>query len=300
MFVVFQLKVLGGSIDRHLGKLVDFAKKLGQMVEKSEEQVEPQVEKTGEMCAEDPEEKNRFEVVENQAEKTVETPDEEVFESPVPMVIHYTVPDTSFGDILQIAHEATSAANAEEEDPPTDVVESFSQLAEMGMLPTDEELVESACKSAERSPDLIITDERNMNDEERDRLYSYTPEEWLATLKTPEFERSKKNPYASSSVYYLSKEVSPKLDPVARLMVEFVFRTPEGKGLVVHTPSVKLARLHLLTLKRLEWVNVQVIEAYGHFLNDKALAGDKKRVIFPFTFGVSRLFTHTLQFLDIQ
>ncbi|CAI0432126.1 unnamed protein product, partial [Linum tenue] len=49
--------------------------------------------------------------------------------------------------------------------------------------------------------------------------------------------------------------------------------------------SIKLARLHLLTLKRLEWVNLQVIEAYGHFLNDKALAGDKNRVIFPFTFG---------------
>ncbi|CAI0547267.1 unnamed protein product [Linum tenue] len=187
---------------------------------------------------------------------------------------------------INIAHEATSAANAEEEDPPTDVVESFSQLAEMGILPTDEELVEAACKSAERSPDVIITHERNMIDEETDRLYSYTPEEWLATLKTPEFERSKKNPYASSSLYYLSKDVSTKLDPVARRMVEFVFSNPEGKGLVVHTPSVKLARLHLLTLKRLEWVNLQVVEAYGNFLNDKALAGDKNRVIFPFTFGV--------------
>ncbi|CAI0430307.1 unnamed protein product, partial [Linum tenue] len=88
------------------------------------DQVEPQVETTGEKCEEDPEEKNKFEVVENEAEKTVETPDEEVFEPTVPMVIHYTVPDTSFEDILQIAHEATSAANAEEEDPPTDVVES--------------------------------------------------------------------------------------------------------------------------------------------------------------------------------
>ncbi|CAI0419165.1 unnamed protein product [Linum tenue] len=249
------------------------------------DQVEPQVETTGEKYEEDPQEKNRFEVVENEAEKTVETPDEELFEPTVPMVIHYTFPDTSFEDILQITNEATSAANAEEVDPPTEVVESFSQLEEMGMLPTDEELVEAASRSAERSPDVIITDERNMTDEERDRLYNYTPEEWLATLKTPEFERSKKNPYASSSVYYLSEDVSPKLDPVARLMVEYVFSTPEGKGLVVHTPSIKLARIQLLTLKRLEWVNLLVIEAYGHFLNDKALAGDKNRVIFPFTFG---------------
>ncbi|CAL1389212.1 unnamed protein product [Linum trigynum] len=125
------------------------------------DQVEPQVEKTGEMCEEDPKEKNRFEVVENEAEKTVETPVEEVFEPTVPMVIHYTDPDTTFEDIMQIAHEDTTTANAEEEDPPTreevlettthDVVESFSQLAEMGMLPTDEELVEEACNSAEES-----------------------------------------------------------------------------------------------------------------------------------------------------
>ncbi|CAL1369049.1 unnamed protein product [Linum trigynum] len=259
------------------------------------DQVEPQVEKTGEMCEEDPEEKNRFEVVENEAEKTVETPVEEVFEPTVPMVIHYTDPNTTFEDIMQIAHEATTAANAEEEDPPTreevlettthDVVEPFSQLAEMGMLPTDEELVEAACNSAERSPDVIITHETTMNEEEQERMYNYTPEEWLATLKTPAFESSKKNPYASSSIYYLSKDVSTKLDPVSRRMVEFVFSTPEGKGLVVHTPSIKLARLHLLTLKRLEWVNIQVVEAYGHFLNDKALAPDKNRVIFPFTFG---------------
>ncbi|CAL1380993.1 unnamed protein product [Linum trigynum] len=119
------------------------------------DQVEPQVENTGEKCEEDPEEKNRFEVVENEAEKTVETPDQEVWdpvlEPTVPMVIHYTVPYTTYEDIMQIAHEATTAANAEEEEPPTreevlqtathDVVEPLDQLAEMGMLPTDEELV---------------------------------------------------------------------------------------------------------------------------------------------------------------
>ncbi|CAI0419667.1 unnamed protein product [Linum tenue] len=287
-----------------MGKLLDFATKLGELIEKKEDRVENTVEEVLEQLQTDvvedqvekPEAKNTVEKdqvepqVENEADNTVETPDEELVVPTVPMVIHYPFPDTSFEDILQIAHEATSAANAEEVEPQQDVVESFSQLASTGMLPSEEELVEAAYRSAERSPDVIITDQRDMTDEERDRLYSYTPEEWLATLKTPEFERSKKNPYASSSVYYLSKDVSPKLDPVARLMVEFVFSTPEGKGLVVHTPSIILARLHLLTLKRKEWVNLQVIEAYGHFLNDKVLAGDKNKVIFPFSFDESEDF----------
>ncbi|CAI0448424.1 unnamed protein product, partial [Linum tenue] len=89
-----------------MGKLLDFATKLGHMIEKKEDrqlktdvvedrvenseakmeldeqplekdQVEPQVETTGEKCEEDPQEKNRFEVVENEAENTVEIPDEE-------------------------------------------------------------------------------------------------------------------------------------------------------------------------------------------------------------------------------
>ncbi|CAL1402317.1 unnamed protein product [Linum trigynum] len=130
----------------------------------------------------------------------------------------------------------------------TDVV-ALDPHAEMGMLPIEEELVEPACKSAQGSPDVIVTHERTRTVEEEDRMYNYTLEEWLATLKTPEFQRSKRKLFAASSVYVLSKAVSTKLDPVVRRVVEFVFSTPDNAGYVVETPSLKLARLHLLTLK---------------------------------------------------
>ncbi|CAL1402593.1 unnamed protein product [Linum trigynum] len=87
-----------------------------------EKEVDPQVGNTGKKCEEDPQEKNIEEMAEKQIEKTGEKLDEEVdieeqvFEPTVPMVTHYTDPNTTFEEIMQIAHEA---ATADVEEPPT-------------------------------------------------------------------------------------------------------------------------------------------------------------------------------------
>ncbi|CAL1379618.1 unnamed protein product [Linum trigynum] len=160
------------------------------------------------------------------------------------MVIHYTDPDTTFADVMQIGFQATAApeesigtspttipvestAVAQESitTSPTMVVDPSTEVLTQGEAgPSEEELIAATYERMEDSDDDIIIFKRIRTEEEAEYLYSITPEAWKATLKTPEFDRSRHHPFGKS-VYVLPKTLSTKLDDTALQVVEFIFST---------------------------------------------------------------------------
>ncbi|CAI0548783.1 unnamed protein product [Linum tenue] len=121
------------------------------------------------------------------------------------MVIHYTDPDTTFANVMQIGFQATGATEesigtsptmipvesttAAQESittSPTMVVDHSTEVLTQGEAgPSEEELIAATCERMEDSDDDIIISERIKTEEDAEYLNSITPEAWKETLKTP-------------------------------------------------------------------------------------------------------------------
>ncbi|CAL1406085.1 unnamed protein product [Linum trigynum] len=129
--------------------------------------------------------------------------------------------------------------------------------------------------------DIIIYE--RIKTEEAEYLYSITLEAWKATLKTPEFDRSKHHPFGES-VYVLPKTLSTKLDDTTLQVVEFIFSTTakDNGKFVVDTQTSNLTRSQLLSLKDKNWLHSQVLVVNRLFLNNKEVRKEVvKRIVFP-------------------